>query len=1077
MMKKADALKLAVLDETKRHNGSLKLNPQNQQHFDYLVEILGGTDKIKKKAPGVYALLQKQSKEGLKDGSPGKLNGLYDSVKVRNMVFYGRDANELRDEPVQFRIDSDVSASYVAPKEGIIVNIDVFDEDGRPIFNDIADVDQPVDNVYSAAFPCAIARELPEEGKTYQVMATFIAAGQASNGRTLLQSQTSYLSQVYIAKQDSFVDAFKTVSPILKRDVSKDSPEYRDLVKDKIVVAYQRSSVIKNWDYSTDQDLITGSGDDEKIQVWLPVEFSFSVKGDYFIGRKGADGKPDPQAGYLDKETGFRLEIERLDGKGGVVHNFCNFEDIKQTVEEFDKDGYPRKVSWKMPELWHDVLLRQGLVNRFTGADIYSCFHMQVSAKKKDLDVVTTLIMESMKVTPTPTTLQSKALYIQWGCLDGDTMICLAGGSQKRIKDIQLGDLVYSMDKAPAKVINIYSGTDNSIYRLTTESGKTVLASKTHPLFIDGEMKKACDVRIGDRILTRDGYETVMTVHINAKYRKKVYNLVFEKETAFFGNDIVVGDFAAQQRLERVLSCQEEKPEFSEATVGLYKEMKLLAQREQEIVYAGCAVPESYGLHYFAVKTIALLAGFAEGDAQRIAEYSQFTGDQAAEGSISVSEIPEELQDICTRQGDHWDVPVYPTAMKDWNDLNEVRKKTVQEKILTPFHYYAPDVKAAGEDDPGYRVVFNPARLQKSMREVVKAYQKAVSGQDADLQKACLMKLGMLMHILCDTYLHQNLCGIDNWRNNLTLIKANSDVSYADLTGRYKWADGSGVTPAGHTQVKYVCNDSWVNYIYGYPLKKEDKKPYTATFTCRNDSGLLTACKVVYGILLDCLNRGPVDEGYWSSTVSPVLFDGFHQETRNFNQLVSTWTNRYPAGNYQYDGAEIFDRLKNGDPGQPEDPEKHYELFQYTLFVSQLLKTSAQSLAAESKSSIKLLKAKEKDGKYVIKPKKKKYTMEVKGSLPFLSTGLSSLTLELYDMQTSRVIQTAVHSGKGNSVTTGLELDKDMVSPEAVYLLRAAFDYADKKNNAHSETQDFNIVFQQYPSGHTVNKGKTEGAG
>jgi len=1058
-MTKADALKLALLDETKKHNGSLNLNPQNQLHFDYLVEILGGTDKIQKRAPGVYALFQKQRKEEIKDDAPGELNGLHDSMKVRNMVFYDQDFNELLDEPVQFRIDSDVSASYVAPKGGVVVNIDIFDENGRSIFNDMTDIDQPVDNVYSAFFPCDIARELPEEGKTYQILATFIAAGQIPNGRALLQSQTAYLSQVYVAKQGSFVDEFKTISPVLHRDVRKDSPDYRDLVKDKIVVAYQRASVIQNWDYSTDKDLITGSGDDEKIQVWLPVEFSFSVKGDYFIGRKGADGKPDPKVGYLDKETGFRLEIERLDGKGGVVHNFCNFEDIEQKVLEFDKDGYPRKVSWKMPELWHDVLLRQGLVNRFTGADIYSCFHMKVSAKKNDLDVVTTLIMESMKVTPTKTTIQSKALYIQWGCLDGDTMIWMADGSQKRIKDIQPGDMVYSKDRVPAKVINVYSGPDNNIYRLIAESGKTVLASKTHPLFIDGEMKKACDVRIGDRVLTKDGYETVMTVSIDAKYGKKVYNLVFEEETSFFGNDIVVGDFAAQQRLERALG-QEEKPVFSEETVDLYKEMKLLAQKERDVVYVGCAVPESYGLHYFAVKTIALMAGFSEEDAQRIAEYSQFTGDQTEEGSISVNEIPEDLQDICTREGDHWNVPVYPTAMRDWDDLNEVRKKTVQEKILAPFHYYAPDIKAVGEDDPGYRVVFNPARLQKSIQEVVEAYQKAVGDQDANLQKTCLMKIGMLIHILCDTYIHQNLCGIDNWRNNLTLIKANSDVSYADLTGQYKWTDGSGVTPAGHTQVKYVCNDSWVNYIYSYPLQEGDKKPYTATFTCRNDSGLLSACKVIYGILLDCLNKGPVNEEYWASTVSPVLYDGFCQETKAFNQLVSTWTNRYPIGNYKYDGAEIFNRLKAGDPGQPDDPEKHYELFRYTLFVAQLLKTSAQSFTVESKSSIKLLKAKEKDGKYVIKLKKKKYTLEVKGSLPFLSTGLSNLQLELYDLQTARVIETAENSGKGRSVTSGMELDKDMVSQEE-YLLRATFNYVDKKENKHSETQDFNIVFQQ----------------
>lgn len=1060
-------LKREIRKEVEQNNGRLTLDTRNKKHMDYMLEILGGEDKLKQTSPGIYSLLNKQG-EGLISLEEEAKDGLCDSLKVRNLAFVGQPADSRAENSSQYRITTNVSASYVNNKNTVIIKIEIWDvEMDRAIYTDQSNVALQDDNMYYKTFICDIYDNLPKDGKLYQVLISSVKLGENKYREAILGGDISSFSEVYISNPEDIVDEFKTIDPVVSRDINKDRPEYKERTKDKIVVVYQREGELLNYDYHSDENLIIGSGDTEQVKVWLPVKFSLSVKEGFFIGQTDETGKLDTKAGYLNKAAGFQVELERVDKKGGVVHHYCNFEEIVQKVEVFDNQGWPKRVTWSLPEHWNDVLQRQGLSGRFTGADIYARFYALISKKGSKMPVSTTLIMQSLMTTPTKTSINSKELYIQWGCLEENTLILMADGTKKPIKELKIGEMVYSAEKKPARIIDIYHGKDSHIWELTGKGGNRLLASRTHPVITETGPKRMHELKAGDLIQTVDKKEEILSITELAE-EVVVYNLQFEEETCFFGNGFTVGDYDMQQEMESSRMKQEKK-EFAPGTIALGRELRQLANGSSATEFIGCTKPESFGLHYFSVKTIALLTGFSEEDAQRIAEYSQFTGDQAANTNIYVDSIIEEVERLCEKTGSLWKVPIYATAMKDWTDLNEVSKPSVQQKVLVPFHYYAPESmpenaqEDMSEEDNGYRVEYYPSRLKKLIEDVAEAYKAAAAKKDEGKRQTCLMQLGILLHILADTYLHQNLCGIDNWRNNILLKAAKSDISYTDLMTKYQWETGQKVNPVGHTKIKYACNDSWVNYIYTYPMKP-DEIIFSGRYTCRNITGMLPVCKDIYKILSDCLNKEPTDDSYWESTIAPVLEDGLHQESNEFSVLKASWTRRYPGGSYHYDGTAIFKRLIDGKTEHPKNENPHEELFRYILFAD-TLKGGKEMLLKndeiEKKASITLVGIKQTDDHYVIKPKKGSYTLKVKAKLPMFTSGFSYLNLELYDVESDRVILTTNNSHKGSSVTAIMETDKKLIDCKKSYILRASFSYEEKDKVLHKENKDFKLVFSE----------------
>ena len=133
-------------------------------------------------------------------------------------------------------------------------------------------------------------------------------------------------------------------------------------------------------------------------------------------------------------------------------------------------------------------------------------------------------------------------------CLAPDTIIPTDDGD-KEIKDIKIGDLVYSYnfvtDKIELKkVINIINGPlsldKNEFYHIYFTNGD-IRATYDHPFYVNGQLVDAEDLKIGDELFDMYGRkETINKIVIEKDYTDYSYGITIADNHNFFANEVLV---------------------------------------------------------------------------------------------------------------------------------------------------------------------------------------------------------------------------------------------------------------------------------------------------------------------------------------------------------------------------------------------------------------------------------------------------------------------------------------------------------------------------------------------------------
>lgn len=139
-------------------------------------------------------------------------------------------------------------------------------------------------------------------------------------------------------------------------------------------------------------------------------------------------------------------------------------------------------------------------------------------------------------------------------CMVGDTNVLMANGMQKKLRDIQSGDLVATYENgvmSSAPVTNFRSNGVDNVYRVKTQSGRTVCANERHPFLVDdaGERKwiRLKDLRVGMSLVgTKDahvrntcGFEADQIVEITPAGREEVFDVEVGRTENFIANGLV----------------------------------------------------------------------------------------------------------------------------------------------------------------------------------------------------------------------------------------------------------------------------------------------------------------------------------------------------------------------------------------------------------------------------------------------------------------------------------------------------------------------------------------------------------
>ena len=358
-------------------------------------------------------------------------------------------------------------------------------------------------------------------------------------------------------------------------------------------------------------------------------------------------------------------------------------------------------------------------------------------------------------------------------------------------------------------------------------------------------------------------------------------------------------------------------------------------------------VPECPALHYFAVKALSCFAGFSHEEAQIIAEYAQFLGDNATSAGLPVEEITEELNEkkLYFNSETGILVPIIPTSMKTWYNETEIETKipwfgasagdkrtydTITD-ILRPFHFYPPSSPSNPGNPPVVR--FNPSNLHNRLTEIEKEAQKAERHPGTDL----LMKIGVYIHILADTMLHERFCAERTWQNLKRLVTALDENGNRIIYTPYKDYGFSTLEkyPCGIQQIGKVVHDSYVDYEYIFPRgvhELADKLDYSGHLTPVNSHRYTDACEIILRFLTNCIPDSSFDETNWKKTLKPKLRSVFATGNGTFNELKKTWKKEFNYA-YEYDAGAVYKRLMEGDSSKTTDPERLKEFYDYTLLL------------------------------------------------------------------------------------------------------------------------------------------------
>lgn len=332
--------------------------------------------------------------------------------------------------------------------------------------------------------------------------------------------------------------------------------------------------------------------------------------------------------------------------------------------------------------------------------------------------------------------------------------------------------------------------------------------------------------------------------------------------------------------------------------------------------------------HYFAIKYLALVAGFSDADAQTIAEYSQMVDDFDFTAYWYCTNVPAYIKDdprydLCVTGG--FFNPAQTGFLCDGllgkTDYVNLVIPRFQRFTCTPFHFIYEERNYI--DTKEYRVspatLGNGSIISDMLEEAKNGYIAATP--DTPEQRKALMKIGMLLHVFADTAAHQMFSGFNANVNQVSLVNVTNNITNADETAKYKdltikflatlekWAPL--ITPSiGHMMLEHIPDLTHISFTMGYT--RPDRMP--ASYNRSNTSEFISMAKEILNYLRSCQGEGVLPEGIWDATYREALrtafltdISGDSDEQAVVGHLAPVWDRCAPqyADSFHYNSSEI----------------------------------------------------------------------------------------------------------------------------------------------------------------------------
>lgn len=301
--------------------------------------------------------------------------------------------------------------------------------------------------------------------------------------------------------------------------------------------------------------------------------------------------------------------------------------------------------------------------------------------------------------------------------------------------------------------------------------------------------------------------------------------------------------------------------------------------------------------HYFAVKVLAVKAGFGEIEAQTIAFYSQAISDYSIREPITLDEVPSYASYLAKKELDKWSFTPVTTGVSSWFNYDELTCQLNQRSIMIPFHFIpvralSTPVSSRAE----YRVVpaklSTPSLIQEMLLEARNAYINEPILKN-------LIRIGTLLHIFADTYAHQNFSGFWGWENNAEL----TDAVNVDVRPENSQKKSIQSPPVGNAKLKRISDDS--SQLFSWKQQQSSKDSFSLCYHRNNTTEFCKASLEILNYLLSCHNQDPITNLEWDKFIVPFK-DGLRTNEQDINKLNSHWQTFFPNIAFHYNKDILF---------------------------------------------------------------------------------------------------------------------------------------------------------------------------
>lgn len=307
--------------------------------------------------------------------------------------------------------------------------------------------------------------------------------------------------------------------------------------------------------------------------------------------------------------------------------------------------------------------------------------------------------------------------------------------------------------------------------------------------------------------------------------------------------------------------------------------------------------------HYYTIKTLALVAGFPEPAAQRIAHFSQYVDDCVLPRLVLTKDKPPQwfIDQKLAKQvrKKYWKVMLCSTGIAVGRSITDA----FQCHTLVPFHFISPkplpELKSASSRTAYRCVTATPqgepdkGLLIDSLME--KLLHTLAQTSDPAKKDDLYVELGMLLHTYADSYAHVSFSGLRGYENQ-------AGIDYAFDKGKQEKAIRSvqrkvyeALPSIGHTNVSTMPDVCY--YKVSYTLESDESETIQIE---RDNTDCFAACsKNILHILCRITGASPLtDEAFDALQKDIVQAQTVDEEKETY--LTPSWEKVFAHRGYRY---------------------------------------------------------------------------------------------------------------------------------------------------------------------------------